>query len=60
MLFMRSNTISKVRYLVRILYPTVCAGWGMWVVGFLLETVADAHKSYFRADPANKVPSRIY
>jgi len=29
-------------------------GWSMWVIGFLMETVADAHKSYFRADPANK------
>lgn len=35
-------------------------GWGIWALGFLIETVADYQKSCFKADPANKVrkPSR--
>ncbi len=37
-----------------LLYP----GWSMWAIGFLMETVADAQKSYFRHNPANKVKLR--
>ncbi|XP_013378918.1 uncharacterized protein LOC106150581 [Lingula anatina] len=29
-------------------------GWGLWVVGFLFEAIADYQKSQFRSDPANK------
>ena len=29
-------------------------GWSLWLVGFLLEAVADRQKSQFRSDPANK------
>jgi len=29
-------------------------GWALWGVGFALEVVADAQKSRFKADPANK------
>lgn len=29
-------------------------GWGLWVVGFLVEAVADAQKLTFRSDPLNR------
>ena len=29
-------------------------GWSLWLIGFVLEAVADRQKSQFRADPANK------
>ena len=29
-------------------------GWSLWLIGFILESVADHQKSQFRADPANK------
>jgi len=29
-------------------------GWSLWLVGFILESLADSQKSQFRADPANK------
>eukprot|EP00088_Acartia_fossae_P011112 TRINITY_DN15575_c0_g1_i1.p1 TRINITY_DN15575_c0_g1~~TRINITY_DN15575_c0_g1_i1.p1 ORF type:complete len:194 (-),score=25.80 TRINITY_DN15575_c0_g1_i1:177-758(-) len=29
-------------------------GWGIWAGGFLIEVIADAQKTYFRNDPANK------
>ena len=29
-------------------------GWSLWLVGFILESLADRQKSQFRADPANK------
>ncbi|KAJ7372043.1 hypothetical protein OS493_021471 [Desmophyllum pertusum] len=29
-------------------------GWSLWLIGFILEVVADHQKSQFRADPANK------
>lgn len=28
-------------------------GWGLWVVGFLIEVIADHQKTQFRKDPAN-------
>jgi steroid 5-alpha reductase family enzyme len=30
-------------------------GWGLWAVGFILETVADYQKSSFRSNPDNAV-----
>ena len=29
-------------------------GWSLWLIGFVLELVADHQKTQFRADPANK------
>ena len=29
-------------------------GWSLWLMGFIVEVVADRQKSQFRADPANK------
>jgi steroid 5-alpha reductase family enzyme len=29
-------------------------GWGLWVIGFLIEALADAQKNAFRAQEANK------
>ena len=31
-----------------------CVGWVMWLVGFLLETIADYQKYTFRSNPANR------
>ena len=31
------------------------AGYGLWLLGFLLEVTADMQKSIFKADPANEV-----
>jgi hypothetical protein len=31
------------------------AGWLIWIVGFILESVADHQKSQFRSVPSNKV-----
>ena len=33
------------------------AGWGIWVLGFIFEAVADYQKSVFRANPENAVSS---
>lgn len=30
------------------------AGWGIWLIGYLIEVVADYQKSAFRNNPANK------
>ena len=29
-------------------------GWSMWLVGFVMETLADYQKTQFRLNPANK------
>eukprot|EP00112_Aurelia_sp_Birch-Aquarium-sp1_P026397 Seg934.7 transcript_id=Seg934.7/GoldUCD/mRNA.D3Y31 product="putative protein" protein_id=Seg934.7/GoldUCD/D3Y31 len=29
-------------------------GWGLWIVGFLLEAIADKQKSEFKSDPNNQ------
>lgn len=34
--------------------PFDYVGWGMWLLGFVFEVVADKQKDAFRTDPANK------
>jgi len=33
---------------------TMVAGWGIFALGFLIETIADVQKTVWRANPANK------
>ena len=34
-------------------------GWSIWLIGFLIEVIADYQKTVFRNAPHNKVISRI-
>lgn len=35
-------------------------GWGLWVIGFSIEVIADFQKATFRNDPRNKVSTVSY